>query len=80
MSSNFSQSESNDVKWLFFYYVDEPLGKALEKAGLTSFLQHAQYAGVSLGDLNNVTVFAPSNEAFETIPEEIRRNPEVGSY
>jgi transforming growth factor-beta-induced protein len=62
-----------------FPFPDKPLVAAMEEAKLSSFLDLLSQVGMksSLDELRNVTVFAPSNQAIEELPQEVRYNPAV---
>ncbi|CAG7823701.1 unnamed protein product, partial [Allacma fusca] len=55
---------------------DGSLTKSLENADLTTFMTYLQQSGISLDQYSNATIFAPTNEAFESLTQEIERDPQ----
>ncbi|ODN05167.1 Transforming growth factor-beta-induced protein ig-h3, partial [Orchesella cincta] len=56
---------------------DQPLSKALENGGYRYFLDAVRSAGLEdyIDELNNVTLFVPTNDAMEELGQDILRNP-----
>ena len=70
---------SSHISWKYIQIPDKPLLAALERAKLTSFLDLLSQVGMKslLDEIKNVTIFAPSNKALESLPDEVRSNPSV---